>query len=266
MLIGEEQADLLRTDAGRGMLAQIVAYLSDEIHGVTRERVLELIDRGAGDPPDKFWTLDPVDGTKGFLRKDQYAVALARVEDGQVTVAALGCPELEAAKRPAPGGVGSILVAMRGQGTWSLPMGDATVRVPQLRVSTIDSPAKARVLRSFEKSHTDAGGIDQLAANLAIAAQPVAMDSQAKYAVLAAGGAEILLRLLSPDRPDYREKIWDQAAGSLVVEEAGGRVTDLDGKPLDFAHGRTLAENRGVVATNGKLHDAVLEALRTIGA
>jgi 3'(2'), 5'-bisphosphate nucleotidase len=227
---------------------------------------LELIDRGAGDPPARFWTLNPVDGTKGFLRKDQYAVALARVEDGQVAVAALGCPELEAAKRPAPGGVGSILVAMRGQGTWSLPMGDATVRVPQLRVSATDNPAKARVLRSFEKSHTDAGGIDQMAANLGITAPPVAMDSQAKYAVLAAGGAEILLRLLSPDRPDYREKIWDQAAGSLVVEDAGGRVTDLDGKPLDFSHGRTLAKNRGVVATNGRLHDAVLEALHAIGA
>jgi 3'(2'), 5'-bisphosphate nucleotidase len=122
------------------------------------------------------------------------------------------------------------------------------------------------VLRSFEKSHTDASGIDQLAANLGISAEPVAMDSQAKYAVLAAGGAEILLRLLSPSRPDYREKIWDQAAGSLVVEEAGGRVTDLDGKPLDFSQGRTLAGNRGIVATNGKLHDAVLQALRAIGA
>ena len=85
------------------------------------------------------------------------------------------------------------------------------------------------------------------------------MDSQAKYAVLAAGEGDVLLRLLSPSRPDYREKIWDQAAGSIVIEEAGGRITDLDGKPLDFSHGRTLAKNRGIVATNGHLHDAVLE-------
>ena len=55
------------------------------------------------------------------------------------------------------------------------------------------------------------------------------MDSQAKYAVLAAGGGDVNLRLLSPSRPDYREKIWDQAAGSIVVEEAGGRVSDLNG-------------------------------------
>ena len=91
------------------------------------------------------------------------------------------------------------------------------------------------------------------------------MDSQAKYAVLAAGEGDVLLRLISPSRPDYREKIWDQAAGSIVVTEAGGRITDLDGRSLDFSHGRTLAKNRGILATNGRLHDAILDGLRQIG-
>jgi 3'(2'), 5'-bisphosphate nucleotidase len=74
------------------------------------------------------------------------------------------------------------------------------------------------------------------------------------------------VRLISPRRPDYREKIWDQAAGSIVITEAGGRITDLDGQPLDFSQGRTLAANRGILATNGHLHDALLAGLRTIGA
>jgi 3'(2'), 5'-bisphosphate nucleotidase len=91
------------------------------------------------------------------------------------------------------------------------------------------------------------------------------MDSQAKYAVLAAGEGDVLLRLISPSRPDYREKIWDQAAGSIVVTEAGGRISDLDGRSLDFSHGRTLATNRGIVATNGRLHDQILNGLRAIG-
>ena len=125
-------------------------------------------------------------------------------------------------------------------------------------------PSGARLLRSVEKSHTDTDGIGELATELGIMAEPVPMDSQAKYAVLAAGGGEILLRLLSPSRPDYREKIWDQAAGSIVIEEAGGRVSDLDGKDLDFSQGRTLAGNRGVLATNGLLHDKVLNGLRAI--
>ena len=75
-----------------------------------------------------------------------------------------------------------------------------------------------------------------------------------------------LLRLLSSRQPDYRECIWDQAAGAIVVEEAGGRITDLRGRPLDFGQGRTLAANRGVCASNGRLHDAALEALAAIGA
>ncbi len=92
------------------------------------------------------------------------------------------------------------------------------------------------------------------------------MDSQAKYAVLAAGKGEILLRLLSPSKPDYKEKIWDQAAGSLVLEEAGGQITDLDGKPLNFTTGRSLTQNRGILASNHILHDAALQALKQIGA
>jgi 3'(2'), 5'-bisphosphate nucleotidase len=92
------------------------------------------------------------------------------------------------------------------------------------------------------------------------------MDSQAKYAVLASGHGELYLRLLSPKRPDYREKIWDQAAGSLLVEEAGGTVTDLHGKSLDFAAGKTLANNRGILASNQHLHLQSVNALRAIGA
>lgn len=92
------------------------------------------------------------------------------------------------------------------------------------------------------------------------------MDSQAKYALLASGEADIMLRLLSPSKPHYREKIWDQAAGSLILEEAGGKISDLDGKPLDFTAGRTLGNNRGVLASNHQLHAAAINTLHTIHA
>ena len=85
------------------------------------------------------------------------------------------------------------------------------------------------------------------------------VDSQAKYAIVAQGEAQIYLRL--PTRKDYREKIWDHAAGSIVVEEAGGRVSDVRGAPLDFGRGRTLESNSGIIATNGPIHDRVLEAV-----
>jgi 3'(2'), 5'-bisphosphate nucleotidase len=92
------------------------------------------------------------------------------------------------------------------------------------------------------------------------------MDSQAKYAILASGKGDLIIRLLSPEQPDYREKIWDQAAGSIIIEEAGGRVTDLDGNPFDFTTGRSLLNNRGVVASNGAYHPLALQTLKELGA
>ncbi len=264
-LIGEESADALRLAEGVDTLEQVTYFVRRLIQDAAPEEVCGLIDRGSGDPPDEFWTLDPIDGTKGFLRRDQYAVALGKVENGHVTIGVLGCPELLASSEPAANGAGSLVVAVRGQGTWWQPLvGAGDWR--QLHVSDRTDPATARVLRSVEKAHTNTDEIGRLAELLAITAAAVPLDSQAKYAVLAAGAGDVLLRLISPKSPNYKEKIWDQAAGSLVITEAGGRVTDLDGEPLDFSHGRELKKNRGILATNGPLHEPLLAGLRAIGA
>ncbi|WP_425400937.1 3'(2'),5'-bisphosphate nucleotidase [Aeoliella sp.] len=265
-LVGEEDAaDLNATDEGRATLAQIQHFLEANIPGVSADEVCQLIDHGNAKPEGKFWTLDPVDGTKGFLRGDQYAVALALIEDGQVSLGVLGCPELNDQLSPELGGSGALLIAKRGEGAFVASVtGDAEWK--PLKVSPCEEVKDTRIFRSVETAHTNTGQLGQLAGAMGVEAQPIPMDSQAKYAVLAAGGGEMLVRLLSANRPDYREKIWDQAAGSIVVEEAGGRVTDLDGKPLDFSHGTSLLENRGVLATNGQVHQAALEALRAIGA
>ncbi|MCA9237135.1 MAG: 3'(2'),5'-bisphosphate nucleotidase [Planctomycetales bacterium] len=266
VLVGEESASALREESGRATLAQITQFVASVVPEATSDAVCDWIDRGDVEPPAEFWTLDPVDGTKGFLRGDQYAVAFALVKNGRVEIGALGCPELEDAANPAKGGRGSLVIAVRGAGVRTQPLDDPDAPWTELKVADVAAAADARMLRSVEKAHTDTGGIGALVSKLGVTADPVPLDSQAKYAVLAAGGGDVLLRLLSPSRPDYREKIWDQAAGSIVVEEAGGRVSDLDGKPLDFSHGRTLAANRGVLATNGPLHDAFLAGLKAIDA
>ena len=79
-----------------------------------------------------------------------------------------------------------------------------------------------------------------------------------------AGEASLYIRLPNPAFPDYRECIWDHAAGLIVVEEAGGTVTDANGTPLNFLTGKRMHENRGIVATNGKLHQHVLKALSNL--
>ena len=156
-------------------------------------------------------------------------------------------------------------MAIKGEGCWWQSLSGPGDWQP-LHVSERTDPAEARVLRSVEKAHTNTDEIGRLMEHLHVTAEPVPLDSQAKYAVLAAGAGDVLLRLISPKAPNYKEKIWDQAAGSLVITEAGGWITDLDGKSLDFSHGRQLETNRGILATNGPLHEPLLAGLRAIGA
>ncbi|MEN8172049.1 MAG: 3'(2'),5'-bisphosphate nucleotidase [Chloroflexota bacterium] len=264
-MIGEEDSSVLQTPEESGTLESITHFVGQYTDGATNEEVCQWIDRGSAQSARRYWTLDPIDGTKGFLRGDQYAVAFALVEDGVVQVGVLGCPNLTDGYLPEIGGPGSLVVAARGQGTWVTTIeGDTPYK--QIQASQQDDAAQTRLLRSFESGHTNVSQIDLVAEALGVNAEPVRMDSQAKYAVLAAGHGELYLRLLSASRPDYREKIWDQAAGVIVIEEAGGVVTDLDGVTLDFTAGRTLANNRGICASNGKIHAAALGALQKVGA
>ena len=263
-LIAEETSQTLRAAEGEKTLKAVTAYVARIHEGAEPEDVCQWIDHGNGMTADRFWTLDPIDGTKGFLRGDQYVTALALLEAGQIAVGALGCPNLNNQLEPEIGGEGVVVIAIRGQGCWALSMEGKPLG--KLSVSMISDPGQARVLRSFESGHTDSGKLEEITEHLGTAHAPVLMDSQAKYALMAAGKGDLLFRLLSPAQPGYVEKIWDQAAGSIVVEEAGGKVTDLRGNTLDFTRGRGLTENIGVLASNGRLHDDALEIVRSIGA
>jgi 3'(2'), 5'-bisphosphate nucleotidase len=159
---------------------------------------------------------------------------------------------------------GTLVIALRDKGTWATPL-DGPEHFIALRVSACTQPDQARILGSYEAEHTNQGQVDEFARHLGVKTDPLRLDSQAKYALLAGGQGELLLRLLSPARLDYREKIWDQAAGSLIIQEAGGKVTDLDGLPFDFSTGRALRHNRGMLASNGFLHQKALETLRMMG-
>jgi 3'(2'), 5'-bisphosphate nucleotidase len=266
VLVGEEDAEELRTAASKEMLDLVTHFVRYVIPDATSAQVCDWIDAGNGKASGTFWTLDPIDGTKGFLRGDQYAVAFAKIAAGKVERGYLACPELVDGGRAKIGGAGSLLFASRGQGAWVESLDGEATNPVRAAVAQVSDSAAIRMFRSVESAHTNTGQLGQLARTLGTSAEPIPMDSQAKYAALATGQGDMLVRFLSAGRLDYREKIWDQAAGSIIVEEAGGRVSDLDGKPLDFSHGTSLSNNRGVLATNGAIHDAALSAIRSIGA
>ncbi|QDT14707.1 3'(2'),5'-bisphosphate nucleotidase [Alienimonas californiensis] len=265
-VVGEEDAAALRSGEQAKFASQVLdavnlAGRQFDLPAATLDDVLGWIDRGGAEGGGRFWTVDPIDGTKGFLRGGQYAVAIALIENGVPTVGVLACPNLPRNGGDDAGDTGALFAARRGDGATVRSLGTNSTPTAIFTSPQAD-PAAARVCESVESGHTAHGAAAEIAARLGVSAEPLRLDSQAKYAEVARGGAEIYLRL--PTRPGYVERIWDHAAGVAVIEEAGGRVTDVDGRPLDFTHGRGLERNRGVIATNGPLHDAVLEAAAAV--
>jgi 3'(2'), 5'-bisphosphate nucleotidase len=258
-IVSEESSRELQRPKHAASLFQVTQYVQRFERAATPLEVCAWIDASKGGPTTRFWTLDPIDGTKGFLRDDQYAIALALIELGQVRVAVLGCPALPVDVENASSGIGALFVAVRGQGAEMRPLAESSIQ--SLQVADGSSSRSQRLVESMEAAHGDAILQEAVARDVCITSPALKMDSQAKYAAVARGDASLYLRLPSPASPDYREKIWDHAAGSLIVEEAGGRVTDMRGNALDFSSGVRMRNNVGVVASNGFLHEGVLTVL-----
>jgi HAL2 family 3'(2'),5'-bisphosphate nucleotidase len=241
-------------------------------------------DDGTLPPPDRFWCLDPIDGTKGFLRGGQYCVALALLEAGVPTIGILACPNLapSPAGEAGTGGTGGcIFVACRGQGCYEVGMAEATHLRRLGRVAGgggdppeggdfDDDPTRARFCVGVEQGFNDPDGLtvkmgEYLHGALEEGTGEILhcsrMDSQVKYGVIARGEAEFYVRLPKT----HRDYIWDVAAGALCLEEVGGKVTDLDGRPLDFAKGPRLPTVGILGARTAALHDALLDAYRRVG-
>jgi HAL2 family 3'(2'),5'-bisphosphate nucleotidase len=285
--VAEEDAHELRAPSGKALAQSIVAWVRrcSQLEAVTDDDVLRAIDSGGFEPGSLtsdddgrlFWCIDPIDGTKGFLRNDQYAVCLGLVRcetnhlgavSGKPVLGVLGCPRLPSSlpatgeERLEPRGV--VLHAASGQGVVSSSWRPARAGVAEGDVSV---DARSRLapncfVESVEAHSTDQTVSVQVATMVGLAPAPLRLDSQAKYAAVARGDAAAYLRLAG-----YRHNIWDHAAGACIVAESGGRVTDAVGAPLNFAAGRTLSDNRGgIVATaactaDGALHDAVVRAI-----
>ena len=285
-IVGEEDSDTLRedTDESRKLSGRILEIIedvqdntstySDKIGTLENlQDIYESIDLGISQGGDKgrIWALDPIDGTKGFLRGDQFAVCLALIVDGEVVLGVIGCPnlpEIILSNEDMTGTVGGLYSAVKGVGSFYTALFDSDKFVPlskqeRIKMTTNTSPASIKVVEGVEKGHsshsTQSKIKDILGFNREIVhRQTINLDSQVKYCVLAKGQADIYLRL--PVSDTYREKIWDHAAGNILVYESGGQVGDISGAPLDFGKGRFL-QSKGVIAGNTHIFPAVIKAV-----
>lgn len=289
--IAEEDSSILQEDAGirQGVLDALQAATSERW---TDQRLFETVDAGAfSGAAERVWVLDPVDGTKGFIRGEHYCIALALLVKGQSQLAVLGCPNVNLSnvlqpKRTAAGGSniaaidasasipgpagspsttffpvssGSVFYSVSGRGAWARSLAMPLGAGYEVQVSSVEGPQDVALCESAEASHGDRAVTKAVFKSLGLMRDYVRLDGQCKYCIVGSGAAEGNMRL---PPAGYREKIWDHAPGVHFIIEAGGKVTDLEGKGLDFGNGRFLSEHvTGILATNQVLHGEILSAI-----
>lgn len=264
-IVGEEDADALRQDSAVSdkvwsLVSDILAKEDAQVGGIpTQTDLLEKIDLGTyeGSSSGLMWALDPIDGTKGFLRGGQYAVCLGLIKDAQVVLGVIGCPNLPVDPANPSGKRGLLFSAVTGCGAFSQPL-DGSDAPKRISMNKLNGTQDATFCESVEAGHSAHGTNYEIAQKLGITKESVRMDSQAKYCSIARGDGDIYLRL--PVSATYEEKIWDHAAGNVLIAEAGGKVSDMHGQPLDFGRGRTL-KSKGVIACEASIFDQVIQAV-----
>jgi histidinol-phosphatase len=218
-------ADLAAERAVRDLLAARRpddAVLGEE-HGST----------GAG---ARQWVVDPIDGTRNFLRGvPVWATLVALLQDGDPVVGVVSAPAL-----------GRRWWAARGAGAWTLDVGATTPR--PCRVSGVDDLGAASLSHSSVTSWRGApGGLEGFLGLCDQVWRTRAYGDFWSYCLVAEGAVDIAAE------PEV--SLWDLAALAVLVGEAGGRFTSLSGEPGPAGG--------DAVATNGRLHDAVLAHLGT---
>lgn len=249
---GEQFVELVPED-GRKAVVRLLGDILGE--SVRQTDVVGWLDHGQQHEAERLWVIDPIDGTKGFLALRNYVVAVGVMIDRKPVAAVIGAPAY-----PTPDSKG-LLFHAQGGAAFVQPMDGGQVK--RIRVSERTEASSLRALESVEKSHANHERMSRVRALAGYGeARLIHMDSMEKYARIAAGDAELYLRLprLHSTRPFM---IWDHCAGTALAQAAGGLVTDVDGSPLDFSEGRAL-KNHGIIVSNGRIHERVIEAVQKV--
>lgn len=255
-IMAEEQSSQFIELVAPASRAEVIRLLSAILAvEVTESDVVSWLDHGQGREAERMWVIDPIDGTKGFLALRSYVIAAGLLVNRQPVAGVIAAPNYRLKNTP-----GALFHAQSGV-AYVQPLSGG--QVTRIRVSQRTQPAELRALESVEKSHANHERMARVRAAAGMSEailQP--LDSMEKYARIAAGDAELYLRLprLNTSHPFM---IWDHAAGVALVQAAGGRATDVDDSPLDFSRGYTLA-NRGIIVSNGHIHQRVISAVQKV--
>lgn len=251
-IIAEEggQAFLSIPQAEREYVVRLVGQLLGE--RVLEEEFVRWLDHGRGVRSDRTWVIDPIDGTEGFIHRRSYAVCVGTRVEGEPVDGIIGAPV-------SPLDESGTLFYSDGGSAWAEPLEGGEPR--PLHVSDREDPASIRVVESYIMGRRAREIADRVYAAAGIDARRIKRyDGMLKYALVAAGAAELFIR--GPrDIQKNPHKIWDHVAGAALVKAAGGEVTRLDGHAVDFSQAPELRGTLGLIASNGRIHRAIVDAM-----
>jgi 3'(2'), 5'-bisphosphate nucleotidase len=257
-IIAEENSLLLRSSLHEGYQGSTLQAITEHVErfrSATPARVLDWIDRGDSQGGHgRHWSVDPIDGTKGYLLDKQYAVSLGLFEDNEVVTAVLGCPNYPHDITKPDGDKGVLFIAERGLGMRAVDLQDQTKHIPAA------VPPMPRIVQRRDVKPNDIAFNKAVAAELGLDPEALSIDSQAKYGAVALGAAQVYLRY-KKTKPEH---IWDHVPGVLIAQESGAIVTDVHGKRLDLTAGRDLVRNQGILVTKGIDHQAAVAGLSRV--
>lgn len=183
----------------------------------------------------RVWLVDPIDGTADFIKgTDGFAVMIGLVEGGRPVLGVVHQPTIERTYFASPG-AGAHVADASG--------------VRPLAASTVAHAADARLVASASHRTPDT---DRLKQELGIADEQNVGSVGIKLCLIAAGARDLYVN------PVPKTKAWDSCAPEAILAAVGGRLTDLFGAAIDY---RELAHPRGLIASNGRVHDEVVTKL-----
>jgi len=206
------------------------------------ERILNY--RGPYSP--RQWTVDPIDGTKGFQKNLSYAIGIGFMNNSELIAAAIGVPNYNEKGR-------ALFIAEKNQGA-RVSYGEEDF-IP-INVSDKKNIKKAKMCHSL---HYDEPWVMEFA-EIAGISNYIQMDSMAKFCMVADGTADLYIKPMN----ENRSFSWDFLPGVLIVNEAGGIVSDLKGNNIKFNNEKCIISAPGLVASNGILHEEILKYLKGI--
>jgi histidinol-phosphatase len=222
------------TEADRAIERRIRERIADAYpgHGIVGEEYGSEAGQGSA-----RWYVDPIDGTHNFMRGvPLFGTLLALEAEGELQVGVISAPAL-----------GGRWFARRGGGAWAIAaIGAGGGERRPIAVSKVSRLGDAHLLYGSAQEIVESGGAPGFQGLIGDVWRDRGFGDFWGYALVAEGAAEAMV--------EVGPKSWDLAAPLVVVEEAGGRLTDLDGQ-------RTIHSGT-VVATNGALHEEVLARLR----